>query len=718
MKKFLLLHILLFSSIFCFSQVIFSCIVKDAATGEPIPGVSVVGKGDLVHTTTKNNGIANFLIKPGNYIIQFSSIGYEFQEVEIEVRSTSPDSLFTILMKKSELNEVIIYSTRTDSRIENTPAKVEVLGAKELNKEAGIKPSHIVSLLGEMPGIQTQHASAVTGITDLRIRGLPGKHTQVLRDGMPMFEGFANSFSILQIPPLDLHQVEIIKGASSSLYGGGAIAGMINFISKKPRAGHPERSLLLNQSSLQGTHLNIFLSEKKGKVGYTFFAGGKYQKQKDINNDSFSDVPRQEAVTLHPAFYFYLNEKNTVSLSINSAYEDRVGGDMDILDGYFSNFHQFFIQNQTLRNTVFIDWENKINSKDKFTFKASTSSFNRDISSNVFGMKAKQLSYYSEASYVKKIAKHDFVAGLSLMGEKLKRGVPDSTLINDFHYFTVGLFVQDDWRIHPKLTIETVLRSDFHNEYGAFILPGIALLYKIDPYFTMRLGGGLGYKIPTVFESTVDERDYPKLLPLQNAKAEKSTGINWGINYKKKFGKLELAINQSFFYSQINRPLVMQKTATTISFFNASKPISSKGMESWLQMSFAGLEANLGYTYTDARRKYDPVHTYLDLNARDKFAAMLSYKLSKNFRLSADATYTGKQYLEDGRQVPAFTLFAAMMQFEAGKITIVLNCENIYDYRQTKKEAIVIPPYTNPSFKQIWAPIDGRVANLSLRINF
>jgi outer membrane receptor for ferrienterochelin and colicins len=718
MKKFYLLLLTGFISISCFSQLVFSCIVKDAGTGEPLSNVSVVGKGDMVHTVTNNSGIAKFLIRPGKYVIRFSAPGYEHQDAEIDFTSTAKDSLFTILMKKSDNSGIIIYSTRTNSGIENNPSRVEVLGAKELDKEAGIKQSHIAGLLRKLPGIQTQHASAVTGITDLRIQGLPGKHTQVLRDGMPVFEGFANSFSILQIPPLDLKQIEIIKGASSALYGGGAISGMINFISKKPRADHPERSILINQSSLQGTHLNIFLSEKKGKVGYTFFVGGKYQKQKDINNDSFSDVPRQEAVTLHPAFYFYLNEKNTVSLSINSAYEDRVGGDMDILDGYFSNFHQFFIQNQTLRNTVSIDWENKINSKDKFTFKATTSSFNRDISSNVFGMKAKQLSYYSEASYVKKIAKHDIVAGLNLVGEKLKKGVPDSSLINNFHYFTVGLFAQDDWRIHPKLTIETGLRSDFHNEYGVFILPGIALLYKIDPYFTMRLSGGLGYKIPTVFESTVDERDYPKLQPLLNAKAEKSSGINWGINYKKKFGKLELAINQTFFYSQVNRPLVMQKTATTVSFFNASKPISSKGMESWLQLSFAGLESNLGYTFTDARRKYDPVHPYLDLNAMDKFAAMLSYKLSKNFRLSVDATHTGKQYLEDGRQVPAFTLVAAMMQLDVGKLTIVLNCENIYDYRQTKKEAIVIPPYINPSFKQIWAPIEGRVANLSLRINF
>lgn len=718
MKKLFLLLLTGIISISCFSQVIFSCIVKDADTGIPLPNVFVVGKGDLVHTVTYNNGIAKFLINPGTYIIHFSSPGYEGQYAEINVSPTAQDLPFSILLKKSIKSDVIIYSTRTDSRIENTPVRVDMLGAKELDKEAGIKPSHIVSLLGDVPGIQTQQTSAVTGITDLRIQGMPGNYTQILRDGMPLFGGYAGSFSILQIPPLDLKQIEIIKGASSTLYGGGAIAGMINVISKKPRAGHPERSILLNQSSLQGTNLNIYLSEQKGKVGYTFFVGGNYQKQKDINNDFFSDVPRQEAVFIHPTFYFYLNEKNTVSLSINSSYEDRVGGDMDILDGYYSNFHQFFIQNQTFRNTLSLDWENKINSKEKFSFKATTSNFNRDISTNVFGMKAKQLTYYTEASYLKKNAKHEIVAGLNLLGENLKKGIPDSSLINDFHYFTVGLFAQGDWRIHPKLTIETGLRSDFHNKHGTFILPRIALLYKINPVVTMRLGSGLGYKIPTIFESTVDERDYPKLQPLQNVKAEKSTGINWDVNFKKKFGELELAINQSFYFTQINRPLVMQKTSTAISYFNAGKPISTKGIETWLQIRFDELEAYLGYTLTDARKKFDPVHPYLDLSARNKFASVISYEITKNFRIIFEASHTGKQFLEDGSQVPSFYLVAGMVRLDVGKVSLVLNCENIFDYRQTKNEAIVIPPYINPSFKQIWAPIDGRVANLSIRIKF
>lgn len=233
----------------------------------------------------------------------------------------------------------------------------------------------------------------------------------------------------------------------------------------------------------------------------------------------------------------------------------------------------------------------------------------------------------------------------------------------------------------------------------------------------MRIGGGLGYQIPGVFGSEADERSYSNLRLGDKAKAERSTGINWDINFKKKLGEVVLAINQSFYLTQINHPLVAFTPPGLVYYYTETKPISTKGFETWIQLSYAGLEAYLGYTLTDARKKYDPVHPYLDLSARDKFASVISYEFSKRFRACIEATYIGKQYLEDGSQTPSFPIIAGMIRYDVGRLSFVLNCENYFDYRQTKKEAIVIPPYTNPAFKQLWAPIDGKVANLSMRIN-
>ena len=241
---------------------------------------------------------------------------------------------------------------------------MEVLGAEEVNEEVGIKPGNIASLLGDIAGIQTQQTSAATGNTEMRVQGLPGKYTQLLKDGTPLFGGYSGSFSILQIPPLDLKQIEIVKGASSTLYGGGAIAGMINLISKRPKENVFEKTVLLNQSTLKETNANIYLSNRKNKSGYTFFTGMNYQKPVDVNKDGFSDVPDTKSFFFHPTLFLYPDKRNMISIGYNGVFENRNGGDMLVLKDKADNQHQYFDQNKIFRNTADINWENKISSKD------------------------------------------------------------------------------------------------------------------------------------------------------------------------------------------------------------------------------------------------------------------------------------------------------------------------------------------------------------------
>src|SRR5690606_37458261 len=118
---------------------------------------------------------------------------------------------------------IVVSSTRNNQRIENSPLKVEVLGHEEMDEESAIKPAGIASILGDVSGVQIQQSSAINGNANIRIQGLDGRYTQILKDGMPLYDGFSGGFGILSIPPLDLKQVELIKGFASTLYGGGAI---------------------------------------------------------------------------------------------------------------------------------------------------------------------------------------------------------------------------------------------------------------------------------------------------------------------------------------------------------------------------------------------------------------------------------------------------------------------------------------------------------------
>ncbi|MEO5564904.1 MAG: TonB-dependent receptor [Chitinophagaceae bacterium] len=695
------------------------CMIQDAGTHESLASASVIMAKTKRGTSSDTSGRA-FLpgIPNGEHSFRISSVGY----ISKTVRYVFPmiDTAVLITLEKIDEateEEVIVSSSRTESGIENLPTKVEILGVEEVNEEVGIKPGNIASLLGDVAGIQIQQTSAATGNAEMRVQGLPGKYTQILKDGMPLFGGYSGSFGILQIPPLDLKQIEIVKGASSTLYGGGAIAGMVNLISKRPKEGVFEKTILLNQSTLKESNVNVYLSNKKNKTGYTFFTGLNYQKPVDVNKDGFSDLPDTKSFFIHPTLFLYPNSKNLIYIGYNGVFEKRKGGDMLVLKNRKDNQHQYFVDNKSYRHTIEADWENKINATDRFIIKGTSNWLDRKIETNVFGLHATQFSWFTEASYLKKWKSNDLVLGLNITGDQFHKKLPDSSQLDNYDQATLGAFIQDDWRVSSKFILQSGLRTDHHNQYGNFVLPRISLLYKISSYFTTRLGGGLGYKIPTVFSSDIDERDYANLLPLQNVKAERSAGSNFDINYHQKVNGWDLTANQTVFYNRINHALISSISGTgDIYFFNADKAITTKGFETYIQVTHDALEIYLGYIYTSAKKLYDNSNTNLSLIAKNKFATIVAYEFSENFRAGIESAYTGKQYLDDGSRTQGYLFAASMVRYDYKQFSFVLNCENLLDYRQTRKESIINPPYNNPTFNQLWAPIDGRVVNLSIRI--
>jgi outer membrane receptor for ferrienterochelin and colicin len=355
------------------------------------------------------------------------------------------------------------------------------------------------------------------------------------------------------------------------------------------------------------------------------------------------------------------------------------------------------------------------------TAKGVMSTFKRQAVTSSTDFAAKQLSYYSELSYLLPLRRHAVVVGVNANGEALRPDESSPTpLQNRYTFSTLGLFVQDNWTLTPTTTIEAGLRTDHHNRYGNFLLPRVALLQKIGKEFVVRVNGGAGYRAVVPYVNELDERDLSRITTL-TTNAEKSLGGGGDITWKHSLGEEgTLTISQGFFYTRLANPAIVvgdnQEAGGTspLAWQNQSAPLLSRGLESYVRYSGDGTELYLGYQYTYARRLYDAVHPNVELAARHKLAAVFVKEVSHHLGLGIEAAYTGTQYLSDGRQTPGYPFVAGMVRYKQGPFTVVLNGENFFDYRQTRKEAVVFAPRNNPGFAQIWSPVEGRVINLSV----
>ena len=150
----------------------------------------------------------------------------------------------------------------------------------------------------------------------------------MLADGLPLYGGQGDSFSLLQVPPLDLGQVEIIKGAASALYGASALGGVINLVSRRPAA--PGREVLLNQTSLGGSDATLWLADTTGdRWNWTLIGGFHRQSRRDLDDDGWTDVAGYERGMLRPRLFYSDGEGTTVMATGGAIFEDRRGGTLD-----------------------------------------------------------------------------------------------------------------------------------------------------------------------------------------------------------------------------------------------------------------------------------------------------------------------------------------------------------------------------------------------------
>lgn len=623
-----------------------------------------------------------------------------------------------------ELEEVQVQSTRTSRTIRNTPTRIETIDAEELDEKGNMKPANVSMVLHESTGLQVQQTSATSGNASIRVQGLDGRYTQLLKDGYPNFGNFASGLSILEIPPLDLKQVEVIKGPASTLFGGGAIAGVVNFVSKTPKE-EGEYNFIINQSNIGQTNLGGFASHRKGKFGYTLLGTLNFQKAYDVDGDDFSETPKSHNFTLNPRLFYYPNETTSFMFGNSFTKGNMKGGDMNVIDGHLDALHTYFEKNETKRNTTTFEFDKKFEKNNSFKLKQSLSFFDRTINIPNYEFSGLNTNVFTDASYLFLTGKHTVIVGLNILYDNFNQ--KDSSSL-DAKSFTTGVYIQDTWDISENIKLENGLRIDNSNysnpnfsKNQTFVLPKVSALFKFNSKWSSRIGGGLGYKIPTIFTEQTETIQYQNVLALDNVKAEQSIGGTADVNFKTNISKdFTFSINQLFFITQINKPLILQTDGTNTFFQNASKPVISNGFETNMKFILEeDFKLFIGYTFTNAKAKYLNSNQFLPLLPKNKLNLALIYEKETNFKMGLEGYFTDEQFLYDGTSTPTFWEFGFMAEKTLWKnYSFFINFENFTDTRQSKYKPVVNGSHNNPTFDDIWTHTEGFTINGGVKFKF
>lgn len=694
-------------------------IVKDDATKLPLAGATATIAGLKTAAAADTGGHIIFKnIPSGKYEVKVSMVGYLSENKELALPLKTESQIIEIYLEpmSGELNEVVIQTNRTGRNRSDVPTRIEALPPEELDEKGTMRPGDIKMLLGEITGIHVQATSPVSGTASFRIQGLDSRYTQLLQDGLPMYDGFSGGLSLVQVSPLNLKQVEIVKGSASTLYGGGAIAGLVNLISKTP-ASKPELTFLLNQNSAKGTDLSGFYSNKWRNVGTTIFSTYNYNGAYDAGNTGFSAVPKTNRFSLNPKVFWKMGSKDSLWLGVSVLHEDRLGGDMQVIAGNTDSEHQYFEHNTSNRFASQFSYTHKLDSNSQLNFKNTVGYFNRAISEPQFDFKGDQLSSYTEANYVRNGKTAGWVAGVDVWTDKLTPKAGSANL--GYSHNTYGVFAQNTYKPAKWFAVESGLRLDGNSpspavpSNGLFLLPRVNTLFIVNKHWSSRIGGGLGYKMPDIFNDDAEEQGYRYLQPLNvgATKAERSAGANADVNYKGALGDAFLQVNELFFLTRVNDPLVLQHNA----FMNAPGYLTSKGAETNVKLLMDEIGIYLGYTYTDVQRHFDGLSNAQTLTPKNQLNIDVTYEVENSFRAGVEGFYNGSQLLGDGTTGRSYWTFGMLVQKMWKHMDIFINAENLTDRRQTRWGTIYAGPVSSPVFKDIYAPLDGVVVNAGIR---
>lgn len=733
---------------------------------DTVPLESVVVKSGRVGASTDAGGSATLRLAPGPHTIISTRIGFRPDTTRLVLRAHQ-DTTVTVRLEESTaaLEGVVVTATRGERRVEDTPLRVEVVDEEEVAEKVAMTPGDIAMMLNETSGLRVQATNPSLGGANVRVQGLRGRYSLILADGLPLYGGQAGGLGLLQIPPVDLGRVEIIKGTASALYGSSALGGVINLVSRQPDEAR-EGTALLNQTSRGGTDAVTFLTGPMTEQwGYTLLAGAHRQERNDLDGDGWTDMPGYERVVLRPRLHFGDGSGRTAFLTGGVTAEDRTGGTLEgatVPDGgaYAEALRTRRVDVGGLARWVVADTGALagVRALHGSILTLRGSAMEQRHAHRFGGAREddRHRTWFGEAALAVPRGRVTYIAGAAFQQEVYRN---DDVPGFDYTYSIPAVFAQLDVDPASWLAVSTSARLDAHSDYGTFVNPRISVLLRRPADgalagWTTRLSGGTGAFAPTPFTEETEATGLTPLVPLSGLEAERalSASVDVGGPVETSFGRIE--VNATAFGSRVRHALQVRDAAgVTASGASRLRLTNATGAtRTWGGELLARLTRELGEGEEAPALRVTATYTYLRATECDpdgfeggaggtpgcdrrevphtpRHAAgvVASIEQEGRSRLGLEVYYTGRQALEhnpyraESRPYVILGLLGERaFDTRAGVARLFVNLENLTGVRQTRYDPLLLP-VRGPGGRwttDAWTELTGFTVNGGVRLGF
>jgi outer membrane receptor for ferrienterochelin and colicins len=671
---------------------------------------------------TDASGEAALDVPPGTVEVVVSRFGFETVKRRVAVSGEGATRVTVELKQEAVVTEdVVVAATRSTRRIEDLPLRVEVVPQEEIDEKLFMTPGDVAMMLTETNGIRVQVTSPSIGAASVRVQGLRGRYTRLLSDGLPLY-GEAGSIGLLHIPPMDLRQVEVIKGVASALHGASALGGVINLVSRTPVAGRPEREVLFNRTSRGGTDAVLWLSDRpRDRWGYTLLGGGHWQERTDVDRDGWTDLAGYRRALVRPRILWEDGSGRSFFVTLGALAENRVGGSMPGSTAPDGAPFPEDVDTRRLDGGLvgrFVLGDGKL-----VTVRASgLGQWHRHRFGDVLERDFHH-TWFGEVSLNGTNGGHSWV-----VGGAVQRDLYDSKDVPafDYAYIVPGVFAQDDYGLTSWLTVSASGRIDRHNAFGTFFSPRISALMKLGGGWTLRPSAGGGFLAPTPFTEETEATGLSRLATLGNLDPERGRSLSVDLGWKR--GPLE--VTATWFQSAIDDPVVLRDAQSNagskpVEIVNAPGPTRTQGSELIARFHRGDMDliATHMYVWSTEADATTGERRETDLTPRHTAGIDWLWDLGGRGRLGVEVFYTGRQQLHDSpyrQRTEAYLAWGVIGEWRVGRARLFFNAENLGDVRQTRFDPLVLPS-RRPDGRwtdDVWAPLDGRTLNAGVRVGF